>query len=232
MSYVDIGILILILFGIYYGYENGFVKTIFNFVNIYFAMIASALLNKPIYNLLYKILPFHNFENKVLASNIILHRVLIYLFSLIIIALLFERIAKKRKLGDYLLDTAVEAGILSKILGTFTGIILMFIFSYNLLYFFLIPGINVLKMEDSTLSNIVLKNTFIVSNINRNVYNSEIYANIIIKNKKYKSKEKNIMVIKYMINNNVISANNIIKIRDKLKINITDLIRKEEKYEK
>ena len=77
MSFADIGILIFILIGIYYGYENGFVKTIFNFVNIYLAMIVAALLNKPVYNLMYSILPFHNFENKVLSLNIILHRVLI-----------------------------------------------------------------------------------------------------------------------------------------------------------
>ena len=232
MSFVDIGILILILFGIYYGYESGFVKTIFNFVNIYFSMIVSALLNKPLYNLFYKVLPFHNFENKVLASNIILHKVLIYLFTLIIIALIFEKIAKKRKLSDYLLDTAVEAGILSKILGTFTGIILMFVFTYNLLYFFLVPGINVVKMEDSTLSNIVLKNTYIVSNINRGTYNYEIYANVIIKNKNYKTKQKNIMILKYMINNDVVGVDKVIKLRDKLKISMNDLIRKDEFYEK
>lgn len=174
------GVIVLIaLFGIYIGFQQGFIKQILDLIIIFLSSYLASIISKPISDALYNILPFFNFTGKaqgLKSLNIILWRVLIYIIIIIIIMSIISKILKKTGLQAKITDAMVEANFISKIVGAIVSIPLMLVFIYNLLLVLMLPNINLTFVGRSNFTNIILKSTPVLAKQNSSLYESELFA--------------------------------------------------------
>lgn len=225
MSIFDILIIVLILFGMYLGYQRGVIKELSDFAILLFSMIIAAPVSKLLCALLYPLLPFYNFTGSIKglkSLNIILYRVIFYFLILIILISIIRTVLLKLGLLRKIIDTMVEAGIISKLLGLLVAFPLMIVFLYNVMFLLNIPFINLDFTNDSKGYKMILEKTLIISKQNERVYLCENDAKKIV-NGKYNTdknyKIANDKILKSSIDHKLISYKNVKKLRDKKKLN-------------
>lgn len=179
MGVFDGAIVLIALFGIYIGFQQGFIKQILDLVIISLCSYLASIISKPISDALYNILPFFNFTGKaqgLKSLNIILWRVLIYILIIIIVISIISKILKKTGLQAKITDAMVEANFISKIVGAIVSIPLMLVFIYDLLLVLMLPNINLTFVGRSNFANIILKSTPVLAKQNSSLYESELFA--------------------------------------------------------
>lgn len=141
--------------------------------------------------------------------------VAIVLFGILNILVKFTDIFEK------ILNATIILGIPSKILGAVVGFLQYYVIVFVGLYFLCMPMFNLDFISNNSLSNNIVKNTPILSNVlGKELSTVEEIINL---NNKYKNKnnEYNLKVLDIMLKNRVItveSADVLIK-KDKLDIN-------------
>lgn len=233
MGYVDILVCFILIIGIYLGYQRGIFKELGDFLSLLMAMLLSYPASLGLSKLLYKVLPFFNFSCKVKgikAVNIILWRVIIYLIVLFFLLAVIDRILIKTGIKEKITDSSVEAGIISKLLGSLLSIPLVILFLYNIALLANVPNMKINEFATSKSKKIILEKTLIISKLNEGIYYSEEYANRLIyskynTNKTFKLVNKKI--IDNTITNKLISRSSAKKINKKLygtKVTVMDEI--------
>ena len=225
MSIFDILIIVLILFGMYLGYQRGVVKELSDFAILLFSMIIASPVSKLLCSLLYPVLPFYNFTGSIKglkSLNIILYRVIFYFLILIILISIIRTVLLKLGLLRKITDTMVEAGIISKLLGLLVAFPLMIVFLYNVMFILNSPFINLDFTNDSKGYKMILEKTLIISKQNERVYLCENDTKKIV-NGKYNTdknyKIANDKILKSSIEHKLISYKNTKKLKDKKKLN-------------
>ena len=146
MGYVDILVCFILILGVYLGYQRGIFKELGDFLSLLIAMLLSYPASLGLSKLLYKVLPFFNFSGKVKgikAVNIILWRVIIYLIVLFFLLAVIDRILIKTGIKEKITDSSVEAGIISKLLGSLLSIPLVILFLYNIALLANVPNMKI-----------------------------------------------------------------------------------------
>lgn len=194
---VDIMIVLVISFGLYIGYQQGIIKQLVDLIILYIVSFISGIISDKLFNLLYNYLPFFNFKGKaqgLKSINIIFWKVLLYITCILLILSLISKIFKKIKIEEKINNTVVEAGFISKILGTLISIPLMFILIFNIMLVLLSPNFNLKIIADSKLAPIVLENIPILSSQNSILYQNQKYIlKRINKNDNYKKINNDIL---------------------------------------
>lgn len=214
-------IVLVILFGFYIGWQRGFVKEITDFLALLISMILAGIFKGPLANLLYTVLPFYSFPGSVrslYSVNIVFYQVILYLLLLLFFLGIYQLIIQKFKLKDKIVETAVEANIVSSILGAVIGGPLIALFVYNIVLFAKLPVFNLHTVNNSKVANLMMKKTFMVSNINKALYISNEYVLGIINSDELKDIDKTYLdnnIITYMVNNNLIDEKKVNKLYDK-----------------
>lgn len=178
MGIVDIIIVLIIIFGIYIGWQHGIIKQISDLIILMFASFISGKISDKLFGLLYKYLPFLNFKGKaegLKSINIIFWKIMLYLACILLIIYIISVIFKKTKLEEKISNSMVEAGGLSKILGAVLSIPLTLLLIFNLSLILLSPNFNLKVIASSKLSSLVLKKTPVLSRQNINLYSNQIY---------------------------------------------------------
>ena len=120
-----------------------------------------------------------------------------------------------------LINMSVETRGFKLILGSIVGIIFMFIFMYNVLILALSPNFNLKFVKNSSISNKIMENIFIVSNRNKDVYKCSKYAIDKI-NSEDNNKENfsmlNDEIVENIKENELISEDKIAKLEEKNKL--------------
>ncbi len=179
MSIYDGLVILILVFGLFLGYQRGFVKQAVDFVVLLITMIIASPLSKLLCKLLYPVLPFFNFSGDakgLKAINLIVWRLIIYFLLIAIILLIVRRIFIKLKWAAKIRDAIVDANFVSKILGIIMSVPLTIIVLYNVLIIVNVPLINFSLKDESALSKFVLEKTLIVSSENKDLYLSSNYA--------------------------------------------------------
>lgn len=225
MSIFDILIIVIILFGMYLGYQRGVIKELSDFGILLFSMLIASPISKLLCSLLYPVLPFFNFIGSIKglkSLNIILWRLVFYFLILIILISIIRTVLLKIGLLRKISDTMVEAGIISKLLGLVVAFPLMIVFLYNVMFILNLPFINLDFTNDSKVYKMILEKTIIISKQNERVYLCENDTKKIV-NGKYNT-DKNYKVaddkiLKSSIEHKLISYKNVKKLNDKKKLN-------------
>ena len=225
MSIFDILIIVIILFGMYLGYQRGVIKELSDFGILLFSMLIASPISKLLCSLIYPVLPFFNFTGSIKglkSLNIILWRLVFYFLILIILISIIRTVLLKLGLLRKISDTMVEAGIISKLLGLVVAFPLMIVFLYNVMFILNLPFINLDFTNDSKVYKMILEKTIIISKQNERVYLCENDTKKIV-NGKYNT-DKNYKVaddkiLKSSIEHKLISYKNVKKLNDKKKLN-------------
>lgn len=171
MNVVDLLILIFILLGFLLGYKNGVIKQFFSTVGLILVFILSFVLKNPLSSFFYKHLPFIEFKGffkGVIVLNILLYEVLAFIIIFSALFLLLKIVLRaSNKLEDFLKATIV-LGIPSKILGGLLGLLEGFVVAFLILFFLNLPVFNIEEVNNSKVSNFILKRTTILSSMCNN----------------------------------------------------------------
>lgn len=224
MGIIDIIVMIIFLFGLYIGYQKGVIKQISDLIILFISSFLAGRISDILFGILYNFLPFFNFNGKsegLKSINIILWKLILYLLIIILLIFSIKKILFKLKLTDKIMDSIVEANLLSKILGVIISIPLMIILIFNVSLLMLSPNFNMTKVNNSKLVSLILKKTPVLSKENNNLHNNQKY---IIKriNKKDNTLENyeqvNNDIIDNIINTNLVSKEKIEKLKEKDKL--------------
>lgn len=224
MSIFD-GLIILVgLFFVYYGYQNGIIKQVVDLVVLFVSMIIASFLSKLLCGFLYPVLPFFNFSgnSKGLKSlNLIVWRLIVYFLIILIIVLIIKKVFTKLKITAKLKETILEAGLVSKILGGIIGILFGAMVMYNVLTLVNLPFINFDLTSESNVAKVILEKTPVTSLQNKDLYQSSKYARKqVFSSKNTDSNYENInnKIVINMVKNNLIDQEMVTKLEEKNKL--------------
>ena len=229
---VDLFIIVIFIFGVYLGWQSGFFKQLNDLIILFISSFLAGWISDFLFGVLYKFFPFFNFSGKsegLKSINIILWKLILYVFVIFFIIALVRNIYIKYKIEDKINDSIYDSNLTSKILGTLISFPLMIILSFNITLVLLSPNFNLVGVNNSKLASIIITKTPILSEENSNLYKNQNY---IIKriNKEDNNidnyKNVNSDIIKYMIKTNLISKGKIDKLKKDDKLLGKRIIRK------
>ncbi len=211
MGVIDLIIILFFIYGIYSGWQSGFLKMISNFIVLLITTLIAGKLSDIMFGVLYKFLPFFNFSGKtegLKSVNIIVWKIILYILIFAIILTLIESLSVKFKIKEKITDSMINVSIIGKVFGSIFSVPLVFTLVFNAILILLIPFLNLKILFDSKISNMVMTKTPILSKANRNLYNNQTYIiNRINKkdntNKGYKKVNKDI--VENMLDTNLVS---------------------------
>lgn len=214
MSVVDIIIIIFLLFGLVIGWKNGFTKQLISTVGFILVIVLAYILKNPVSGFFYKYLPFFDFGGSlrgVEVVNILLYEFLAFIIVFAILMSIFRVLLNTSSFFEKILNATIILGIPSKILGSIIGLIENYMVAFILLYFLSIPMVNLSYMNESKLTNKILDNTPILSDVCKDTL--ELFDEINTLKEKYihdtDKTELNKEVLRLMLEHKVISKENV-----------------------
>ena len=230
MEIVNIVVIALLLFGVYLGYQRGLLKELTDFLILFLSSLLSGKLSDILVGLLYKYIPFLNFNGKsegLKSINIIFWKLVLYLLLLVVIIFIFNKIINKTKLSSKILDSMVETNLINKVVGALVSVPLILTFIFNISLILSSPNFNFVSLNNSKLVYVIMTKTSVLSRENMNLYANERYVIKRINeedNTILNYKNVNDDIIKYMLKTKLIDDD---KMKDLEKLNKLLGIRKE-----
>lgn len=218
MGIIDIIIIVILLFGIYFGYKKGLLKQFTDFLILFISSFVSGRLSDILVAKLYNVVPFFNFFGKsegLKSINIIFWKLILYLILIVIIILVLRLLINKTNLQSKILDSMVETTFSSKILGMVISIPLMIVFLFDIIILLSSPNFNLVCIYNSKVAYTIMTKNPILGRQNINLYANERY---IIK--RINEDDNNVENYK-IINNDII--NNFLKTKLVSKETVNDL---------
>lgn len=223
MNVVDIIILIYLAFGALLGFKRGFTKQLVSLLGIFVILVLSFLLKNPISVFFYNNLPFLNFGGifkDVTVLNILVYEILAFFIVFFVFTIIFKLLLSVTSVFEKLLNATIILGIPSKILGAILGIVQNIVFTFIVLYVLSLPTINIKLVKDSKLSNMILERTPILTNVCDSTLS--VFNQIVELKEEYSNTENvnefNQKALDIMIDNKVITKENVQRLIDKEKI--------------
>ena len=185
VTIVDAFIIIFIILGGIVGFKQGAIKTGTRFIGLFVVIIISFILKDKLMILMYENLPFFNFFGVlkgIEAINILFYQLVSFLIIFAALMFLLKVLLVVTGLVEHLLKMTIFLSIPSKILGLFVGALEYYVYVFIVLFILSMPIFNLNIVKDSNLTNNMLENTPILSNIVNDTVN--VYSDVwnIIKN--------------------------------------------------
>ena len=232
MNIIDIAIILIILgFGVL-GAKRGVFKQLVTTLGFIIVVVLAFYLKNPLAEFLSLHLPFFEFNNAANASsfNIMLYQAVAFIICVIILQGILNILIRVTGIFEKILKATIILGIPSKILGFLAGIIEGFVIVFLALFFLNQPSFKIDVVNDSKLSNKVLKKTPILSNISSSMVNT---INDIYDLTKDDSNDQllDLKSIEVMLKHKLITKDYVKKLIDADKIKITGIDSVLNKYE-
>ncbi|MDD3392439.1 MAG: CvpA family protein [Bacilli bacterium] len=172
MSIIDIGIVIVILFGGILGFKRGFTKELVVASGFIIAVILAFILKNYVSEFLYMNAPFFKFGGLikgVTVLNIALYELIAFLVVLALLMILLKVLTMITGIFETFLNMTIILGIPSKILGLILGLVESYIWVFIILYVIAMPifsfDLSESKYQDKILNNTPLLSSY-ASNAN------------------------------------------------------------------
>ena len=213
MNFVDLIILIVLLFGFLLGFKRGFTKQLVLFVGTWVVLILSFLLKEPIATILYNKLPFFDFGG-LSSLNILFYEGIAFFIIFLILSVVLKLLVHLTSIFEKILKMTIILGIPSKILGGILGFIQNLIYTFIVLYILSLPMFSIKQIDDSKCAKYILNNIPLINN------KFKITAEIKNLESKYTDNKEdyNKEITNLLIENNVISKKNVEKLINSGKI--------------
>ncbi len=221
MNGTDIVFIIIIIIGIYIGYNSGFYKKLNDTIILFTTSYISKLITDYLLNKIIIYLPFFNLfgaSEGIKSINILIYYIIIYVLIIVCLTLLINFIEDKIGIKDKILDQIVSMKKIGSILGAIMSISYMALLLFNIILIFGLPIFNKESIFDSKITDYVINNIPVLSNINEKIYESEVYINEKINNDNTIDtyKEINTDIASHLIENELISEEVVKKLESKL----------------
>ena len=223
MNFIDITIIVALVFFAIVGFNNGVFKSLLNIIGFLITFYVAYLLKNTIANLLILNLPFMKFGTllgSVPSLNILLYQILSLILLVTFAELLFNVIVSVLGLGDKLLKLTVKFRLPAKILGIFSGVVEGYMIIFLCAFVLSQPFIGLRAIVDSKISHDMLRNTPLLSDWNRDFINvfdglDELMAD-------NNSKLNDVNVSQLLLNENMISKESFGRILELRKLDNTN----------
>lgn len=229
MEFVDIIILIIILFGAVIGFKRGFTRSLVSALGFIVIAILAFFLKNPLSVLLYENLPFFKFGGilkGVTVLNIALYELLAFVIVLAILGIALKILMVATSVFEKLLKMTIILGIPSKMMGAVIGAVEAFVIVFIALYIVSLPIFNISLVENSKWKNQILNNTPVLSNFSKKTMGVvEEFAGI---KEKYEDNNKNAEefnkeVLDLFLKYDVVKVSSIDKLVEKGKLQINNI---------
>lgn len=136
MNIVDIGIIIILLFGAVLGFKRGFTKELVKALGFVAVIVVAYFVKNPLSILMYENLPFYSFGllKNIEILNILVYEALAFIVCIIILSLALKLLLLATTLFEKILNATVILGVPSKIAGALVGVIYHYIIVFLVLY--------------------------------------------------------------------------------------------------
>lgn len=226
LNIIDVFIIIFLILGAIVGFKNGAIKEGTKFIGLFAIIIISFLLKDRLMVVLYENLPFFDFFGliKGLSSiNILFYQLISFIVIFLALFFFLKVLLVITGLIEWLLKLTIFLSIPSKIIGIFVGLLEYYIYIFIALYVIAMPIFNFNAVNESSLTNKILDDTPILSDMVDDTV--DVYTDVwnIIKKKDDKSnKEVNTLVLATLLDNNLITIESAKKLVLSNKITIED----------
>lgn len=136
MNIIDIGIIVIILFGAILGFKRGFTKELVKALGFVAVVIVAYFVKNPLSILMYENLPFYSFGllKNVEILNVLVYEVLAFIACIIVLSLVLKLLLVATTFFEKVLNATVILGVPSKIAGALVGVIYHYIIVFLALY--------------------------------------------------------------------------------------------------
>jgi uncharacterized membrane protein required for colicin V production len=221
LNIFNIIIVLMIIGYIIGGWKSGVVKETTNFIGMILVFFLSYLLMGVVGNFLCTILPFFDFKGLV-SLNILIYHGIAFLILYSVFMAIYQFIVKISNGLQKIINATIILAIPSKILGAIIGFIEGWISIFIVLLVLLIPLRNFDQFKDSTLNNVILFHTPVLSDTVKPFTKGvkEIYnVSSDITKKKITTNEANLKSIKIMLKYKLVDKDTIKTLIEKNKLN-------------
>lgn len=168
MNVVDLGIILILIFGAIVGFKRGFTHELVSALGFFVVIVLAFLLKNPVSIFLYQHLPFFKFAGVlkgVTSLNIILYEAIAFLIVASILMILFKVLLNITNIFETLLKFTIVLTLPTKIAGMVVGIIESFVWLFIILYIVNLPMFHIDIIKESKYKDKILNNTPILSKI-------------------------------------------------------------------
>ena len=172
MNFIDILIIILLIFFGVSGLKRGFFKELVMFLGTILVFYLAYKFKDPLGNWLLLRLPVFDFPNifkGVSVLNILLYQLLAFVLVLALLLVVYSIVLTITHVFEKILKFTIVLGIPSKILGFILGILEGYVIVFVILFFLSQPAFNFQTFKDSKFTNKILTSSPVLTNITSNV---------------------------------------------------------------
>lgn len=224
LNIFDIGLILVLISFIIVGAHRGVIKELVSLVGLIVIFILSWQLKGIIGNILCIFLPFFEFKGSIAgisSLNIMLYQLIAFLIVFGLLLGIYVFTLKLSRLVQKIVNATIILVIPSKILGALVSFIKGYLIIFIISVILIIPFANVEMFRDSTIINIVLYKTPLLSKYTSTF--TKPISDIVelsnsVKDNKITSNEANNKAIDIMLEYNVVDQNTINKLDDLGKI--------------
>jgi len=136
MNIIDIGIIVIILFGAILGFKRGFTKELVKALGFIAVIVVAYFVKNPLSILMYENLPFFSFGflKNVEILNILVYEALAFIVCIVVLSLVLKILLLATTFFEKVLNATVILGVPSKIAGALVGVIYHYIIVFLALY--------------------------------------------------------------------------------------------------
>ena len=224
LNIFDIGLILVLISFIIVGAHRGVIKELVSLVGLIVIFILSWQLKGIIGNILCIFLPFFEFKGSIAgisSLNIMLYQLIAFLIVFGLLLGIYVFTLKLSRLVQKIVNATIILVIPSKILGALVSFIKGYLIVFIISVILIIPFANVEMFRDSTIINIVLYKTPLLSKYTSTF--TKPISDIVelsnsVKDDKITSNEANNKAIEIMLEYNVVDQNTVDKLDDLGKI--------------
>lgn len=224
LNIFDIGLILVLISFIIVGAHRGVIKELVSLVGLIVIFILSWQLKGIIGNILCIFLPFFEFKGSIAgisSLNIMLYQLIAFLIVFGLLLGIYVFTLKLSRLVQKIVNATIILVIPSKILGALVSFIKGYLIVFIISVILIIPFANVEMFRDSTIINIVLYKTPLLSKYTSTF--TKPISDIVelsnsVKDNKITSNEANEKAIDIMLEYNVVDQNTVDKLDDLGKI--------------
>ncbi|MFA6752856.1 MAG: CvpA family protein [Bacilli bacterium] len=180
MNFVDIIILVLILYSGLSGFRKGIINSVVVLIGTLLIFILAFYLKNPISVLLYENFPFFTLGGKfagITVFNILIYEGISYLITILGLTFILKIFIKITGAVSGIVNNTLILGFPSKVLGAIIGLVQGYIIAFVVIFILSLVTSTSNKVNESDYGNMLLENTPLLSEIVGDTYNSitEIY---------------------------------------------------------
>ena len=239
MNVIDVGIVLIILAMGVLGLKRGFFKQLVMSLGMIVVLLLSLALKDPLASFLSTVFPFFPLASiKGVSSifNILFYQVVAFIIIFGILTVVFHVVLFATNLLEKLLKMTVILAIPSKIFGFLLGLIEGYILVFALTFLLTQPALNIDVVKKSKLLPRIQNSTPLLSNMMDNTYSTfkDVYnlKNVYDKDKSKSYDEFSYEALKIMLDHDLVKPDYIKKLDEKGKLNIKDVEKLLEEYNK